>query len=53
MDMSANHLGFVIGSYALSAILLFGLAIYVVVRDRKLRAEADMLDRQRKKKAET
>jgi heme exporter protein CcmD len=50
MDFSANHIGFVIGSYALSAIFLFGLTIAVVARDRRLRAEAEMLERQRRQK---
>ena len=49
MDFSAAHIGFVVASYALSAIFLLGLTIYVVARDRRLRAEAEMLDRQRRK----
>ena len=49
MDFSAPHLGFVIASYALSFVLICGLAIYVIVRDRMLRTEAERLDRQRAK----
>ena len=49
MDFSANHIGFVIASYALSVIFLVGLIITTLGRDRKLRAEAERLDTQRKK----
>jgi heme exporter protein CcmD len=49
MDLSANHLGYVVASYGLSAIFILGLTIYVIARDRRLRAEAEMLDRQRRK----
>jgi heme exporter protein CcmD len=49
MDFSAEHIGFVVASYALSAIFLFGLTIRVIARDRRLRAEAEKLDRQRRK----
>ena len=48
MDLAASHIGFVVSSYALSAIFLLGLTIYVIARDRKLRAEAERLDRQRR-----
>jgi heme exporter protein CcmD len=48
MDFSANHIGFVIASYALSLIFVGGLAISVIRRDRRLRAEAERLDRERK-----
>jgi len=48
MDFSANHIGFVIASYALSFIFLAGLIITTLGRDRKLRAEAERLDTQRK-----
>ena len=49
MDFSANHAGFVIASYALTLVFLGGLIISVIMRDRKLRAEAERLDQQRKK----
>ena len=49
MDFSANHIGFVIASYALSFLCLAGLTIATLARDRKLRAEAERLDTQRKK----
>jgi heme exporter protein CcmD len=49
MDFSANHIGFVIASYALSFVFVAGLIVSVILRDRKLRAEAERLDRQRKK----
>jgi len=49
MDLSAPHLGFVFGSYALSALLILGLVAYVLIRDRKLRHEADRLDAKRRK----
>lgn len=49
MDFSANHLGYVIASYALSFVFLAGLTISILHRDRKLRAEAERLDTQRRK----
>jgi heme exporter protein CcmD len=48
MDFSANHIGFVIASYALSVIFIGGLIIRVLVKDRKLRAEAQRLETQRR-----
>jgi len=48
MDMSAPHLGFVAGSYAITAVLLVGLIAWIIWRDRALRAEAQRLDAQRK-----
>jgi heme exporter protein CcmD len=48
MDFSAPHMGFVIGSYALSALLIAGLALYIVQRDRKLRAEVARLEKSRR-----
>lgn len=48
MDFSASHIGFVIASYALSAALIGGLVARVVLRDRKLRAEAERLETQRR-----
>jgi len=49
MDFSAKHIGFVIASYALTFVLLAGLIIATLGRDRKLRAEAERLDAQRRK----
>jgi heme exporter protein CcmD len=39
MDYSAPHLGFVYASYALSAVVLIGLLVWVMARSRKLAAE--------------
>jgi heme exporter protein CcmD len=39
MDYSAPHLGFVYASYALTAVVLAGLLIWVISRSRKLAAE--------------
>jgi heme exporter protein CcmD len=47
MDLSASHTGFVISAYAISAIFLIGLVVQVIARDRRTRAEAEMLERQR------
>lgn len=49
MDFSANHVGFVIASYALSLVFLGGLVIATLARDRMLRREVERLDTQRKK----
>ncbi|MFO1132501.1 MAG: heme exporter protein CcmD [Hyphomicrobiales bacterium] len=49
MDFSANHIGYVIASYALSFVVLAGLIITTLGRDRKLRAEAERLDTERRK----
>ena len=48
MDFSATHVGFVIASYALSFVCLAVLIITTLGRDRKLRAQAERLDTQRK-----
>jgi heme exporter protein CcmD len=48
MDFSAPHMGFVIASYGLSAVLICGLALYIIRRDRRLRAEVAMLDTSRR-----
>jgi heme exporter protein CcmD len=48
MDFSAEHIGFVIASYGLSIAFIGGLIIQVLVRDRKLRAEAERLDSRRR-----
>lgn len=52
MDFSAPHAGFVVASYALSAVLIAGLVIYVIARDRSLRGEANRLDARRRKAGE-
>lgn len=49
MDFSANHIGFVIASYALTLVFLVSLIVVTLGRDRKLRAEAERLDTQRRK----
>ncbi len=41
MDFSAAHASFVIGAYALSAIMLVGLVIYTLARDRALRTQME------------
>lgn len=48
MDFQAPHAGFVIASYALSFALIAGLALLVVLRDRKMRAEAARLEKARR-----
>jgi heme exporter protein CcmD len=47
MDMSAAHTGFVIAAYGLSGIMLVGLIVYILARDRGLSAEARRLERDR------
>ena len=49
MDFSAPHSGFVTASYALSFVLISGLTVCILLRDRALRAEAERLERQRRK----
>ena len=49
MDFSASHIGFVIASYALTFLCLAGLTASILLKDRRLRAEAERLDAQRKK----
>ena len=49
MDFSANHIGFVIASYALTFLCLAALIVTTLGRDRRLRAEAERLDTPRKK----
>lgn len=44
MDLTADHLGFVIGAYAISAIMLAGLVTYVLARDRALRCDVQRLE---------
>ena len=50
MDFAANHVGFVIAAYALTALCLFALATFIIARDRRLRAEVDLLERERGRK---
>lgn len=47
MDFAASHTAFVIAAYAVSFLGLAGLALFVVLRDRKLAREVARLDRQR------
>lgn len=47
MDFTAPHIGFVIAAYGLSAVLLAGLTLSVILRERRLRAEAGRLERRR------
>jgi heme exporter protein CcmD len=49
MDLTANHLGFVFASYAITAVCIGGLILQVLMKDRKLRAEAERLEAQRRK----
>ena len=49
MDFTAPHLGFVLASYGISAALILGLVFCTLHRDRSLRAEAERLDRNRRK----
>ena len=49
MNLNADHLGFVIAAYGLSGVFILALTIYILVRDGKLRGEAQRLDRQRRK----
>jgi heme exporter protein CcmD len=49
MDLAAPHLGYVAASYGLSAILIIGLVVHVIARDRALRAEAERLEHSRRK----
>lgn len=51
MDLAAPHTGFVAAAYVISALVLFGLAAFILMRDRRLRAEAEALDHQRAKDA--
>lgn len=48
MDVTASHIGFVIASYGITALFIGGLVLQVVMRDRKLRAEAERLEAQRR-----
>lgn len=49
MDFAAEHIGFVLASYGLTAAFIGGLTVAVVLKDRKLRAEAERLDAERRR----
>jgi heme exporter protein CcmD len=49
MDFTAKHLGFVFASYAVTVVFIGGLIAQVLMKDRKLRAEAERLEAQRRK----
>jgi len=51
MDLTAPHTGFVAAAYGISALVLVGLAAFILMRDRKLRAEAEALGDRRTKDA--
>jgi heme exporter protein CcmD len=48
MDLAAKHIGFVIASYGLSVLVLGGIIASTLIRDRRLRAEAERLDARRR-----
>ncbi len=48
MDFSAKHIAFVIASYGLSFAVLGWLIATTLLRDRRLRAEAERLDARRR-----
>jgi heme exporter protein CcmD len=45
MDLSAPHLGYVFSAYAVTAVVLFGLIAYILMRDRRLARDVRQLDR--------
>jgi heme exporter protein CcmD len=47
MDFAAKHAGFVIAAYAISALVLFGIAAWILVKDRSLQRRLDERDRNR------
>ena len=49
MDFSANHIGFVVASYALTFGFIGVLIISILLRDRKMRSQAERLETQRRK----
>ncbi len=49
MDFSANHIGFVLASYGLSLVFIGGLILQVLVKDKRLRAEAERLEGERRR----
>jgi heme exporter protein CcmD len=48
MDFSAKHIGFVLGCYVLSFLVLALLTVATLLRDRRMRAEAGRLDARRR-----
>ncbi len=49
MDFAAEHIGFVLASYGLTVVFIGGLIVSIIVKDRRLRAEAERLDAERRK----
>jgi heme exporter protein CcmD len=41
IDMAAEHIGFVVASYGLSAAVVAGLCIWIIGRDRRLSRKLD------------
>ena len=39
MDYSAPHMGYIYASYALTAVVMIGLLVWVMARSRRLTAE--------------
>lgn len=37
MNWAANHAGFVLAAYLITALMLLGLIVWVLLRDRRLR----------------
>ncbi|MGB9141051.1 MAG: heme exporter protein CcmD [Aestuariivirga sp.] len=48
MDWNANHAGFVIASYAMSLALVAGLALYVFVRDARVKKQLAQFEKPKK-----
>ena len=45
MNLEAPHVGFVIGSYAMSITVLAALVIYQIIRSRRLRNQLERLEK--------
>jgi heme exporter protein CcmD len=39
IDLSAKHIGFVVGSYGIVAFVLVGLVVHIVMKSRALKKE--------------
>lgn len=50
MEFAASHVGFVIAAYVLTVLCIFALATFVIARDRRMKAELDLLERARNRK---
>ena len=50
MDTTANHVGFVMAAYLLTFVCLVALATFIIARDRRLKAEVELLERDRSRK---